>query len=54
MQEAFGVPLPESVQFERCEAVADAILPVYLYLRKLAANGEVLYSDDTRVRFSPA
>lgn len=50
MQEAFGVPLPESVQFERCEAVADTVLPVYLYLRKLAANGEVLYSDDTRVR----
>lgn len=44
------MPLPESVQFERCEAVADAALPVYLYLQKLAANGDVLYSDDTRVK----
>jgi hypothetical protein len=50
MQEAFGVPMPESVQFERCEAVADAALPVFLRLREMAANGEVVYSDDTRVR----
>lgn len=50
MQESCGVPLPESVQFERCEAVADAVLPVFLYLLKLAADGEVIHSDDTRVR----
>ena len=50
MQEMFGVPLPESVQFERCEAVADAALPVFLHLQRLAADGEVIYSDDTRVR----
>lgn len=50
LQESFGVPLPESIQFERCEAVADAALPVFLYLRRLAADGEVIYSDDTRVR----
>lgn len=50
MQEAFGVPLPESAQFERCEAVADAALPVFLRLRQMAANGEVVYSDDTRVK----
>jgi transposase len=50
LQESFGVPLPKSIQFERCEAVADAVLPVFLYLRRLAADGEVIYSDDTRVR----
>ena len=50
LQESYGVPLPESVQFERCEAVADAALPVFLYLRRLAANGEVIFSDDTRVK----
>jgi len=27
LQESFGVTLPESIQFERCEAVADAALP---------------------------
>src|SRR5262249_48357754 len=50
MQEAFGVPMPESVQFERCEAVADGALSVFLRLRQMAANGEVVYSDDTRVK----
>lgn len=50
LQDSYGVPLPESVQFERCEAVADAALPVFLYLRRLAANGEVIFSDDTRVK----
>lgn len=50
MQENFGVPMPESVQFERCEAVADAALPVFLQLRRMAADGEVIYSDDTRVK----
>jgi hypothetical protein len=33
LQENFGVLLPESIQFERCEAVADAALPVFLHLR---------------------
>jgi hypothetical protein len=37
-------------RFERCEAVADAALPVFRSLPRLAANGEVIYSDDTRVR----
>lgn len=50
LQESTGVPLPESVQFERCEAVADAALPVFLSMRRLAADGEVIYSDDTRVK----
>lgn len=50
LQDSYGVPLPESVQFERCEVVADAALPVFLYLRRLAADGQVIYSDDTRVK----
>jgi hypothetical protein len=33
MQETFGVPLPASIQFERCEAVADAALPVFLHFQ---------------------
>jgi hypothetical protein len=50
MQQAYGIPLPESVQWERCEAVADALLPVYLHLRTLAAQADVLVSDDTGVQ----
>jgi transposase len=49
-QEAFGVPLSPSVPWERAEAVANALLPVYLYLRTLAAQAGVLIGDDTRVQ----
>jgi hypothetical protein len=37
VQQAFGVPLPESVQWERVEAVANAVHPVFLHLQKLPA-----------------
>jgi transposase len=47
LQESCGVPLPESVAWERCEAVANAGLPVFLLLKRMAGDGEVIYSDDT-------
>jgi transposase len=50
MQQALGVPLSASVQWERAEAVADALLPVYLHLRTVAAQADVLVGDDTRVQ----
>jgi transposase len=50
MQQSCGVPLPESVQWERCEAVADALLPVYLRLRTQASQAEVLVGDDTGIQ----
>ncbi len=50
MQKVWGVPLPESVQFERCERVADAVLPVFLQMRAQAAQCQTLYADDTRVK----
>jgi transposase len=49
MQESYGVPLPESVQFERLERVADVVLAVYLYLYRMAAQGKLYYVDDTKV-----
>jgi transposase len=50
MQESCGVPVSESVMFERSEEVANQVLPVYLALEKEAANGEVIYTDDTPVK----
>lgn len=44
------MPLAESVQFERCETVADAALPVFLRMRELAADGDVMHTDDTPVK----
>lgn len=50
MQAGFGIPVPEAVQWERAEALAQVALPVYLELEREAARAEVLYQDDTGVR----
>ncbi len=34
-----GMPVSESVMAERCEAVADALFPIYQEMRRRAANG---------------
>lgn len=50
MQQSLGVPLAESVQWERCEIVADALLPIYRHFPREAAQADVLIGDDTRVQ----
>jgi hypothetical protein len=50
LQAMGGVPLSESTMWERCEATADAALKVYLHLRRLGANGELMHTDDTGVK----
>lgn len=50
LQEMCGMPLPPTVQWERCEVLADALLPVYLALEQTAAQAETLGADDTKVR----
>lgn len=50
LQAMAGVPLSASTMWERCEATADAALGVYLQLLRQAASGEVIHTDDTRVR----
>ncbi len=40
-------PLPAATQWELVEDVADAVLPLYLELRRLAAHAELLFIDDT-------
>jgi transposase len=50
LQAMCGVPLSESVMWERCEATADAALDIFLLLNRMAADGEVMQTDDTCVR----
>jgi hypothetical protein len=50
LQRMCGTPLAESVMWERCEALADAALPIYLRLVRLGANGELIHTDDTKAR----
>jgi len=45
-----GVPLPASTQFERVEAMANAVLPVFRHIETLAANRPLIQSDDTGAR----
>ena len=47
LQATLGVPLPSSTQWEIVESVADKIHPVYPALMRHAAQGEVVYNDDT-------
>jgi transposase len=50
LQAMGGAPLGEATMWERCEATADAAMGIFLRLRRLAAGGEVMHTDDTRVR----
>jgi hypothetical protein len=50
LQAMGGAPLVEATMWERCEATADAAMGIFLRLIRLAANGEVIHTDDTWVR----
>lgn len=47
LQESLGIPLPASTQWEIVEQVGQKIDPVYRQLVRRAAQGEILYNDDT-------
>lgn len=49
-QALLGVPVPDATQWDQIERVADCAHPVFRHLEKLAAQGEVIYQDDTPVR----
>ncbi len=50
LQANFGIPLPTSTQWDMMEQAAAAIEPAYEELIRQAAQGQVLYNDDTSVR----
>ena len=49
-QALVGVPVPDATQWDQVERVADCTYPVFEYLVNLAAQGELIYQDDTPVR----
>ncbi len=49
-QSMIGMPLPDSVQWELVEQLADGVYPIYKALIRLAAQGKLLHNDDTYVR----
>jgi transposase len=49
-QATVGVPVPDATQWDQVERVADSTYMVFEYLVNLAAQGELIYQDDTPVR----
>jgi transposase len=46
-QALVGVPVPDATQWEQAEFVGDCAHSVFKYLEKMAAQGEVIFQDDT-------
>ncbi len=49
-QALVGVPVADATQWDLVERVADCAYPVFEQLKYLAAQGEVIYHDDTSTR----
>ena len=46
-QALVGVPVPDATQWDQGELVGDCTHPIFKCLEKLAAQGEVIFQDDT-------
>jgi transposase len=46
-QALVGVPVPDATQWDQGEIVGDCTHPIFKWLEKLAAQGEVIFQDDT-------
>ncbi len=46
-QALVGVPVPDATQWDQAELVGDCGDPIFKYLERLAAQGEVIFQDDT-------
>ena len=49
-QAMLGVPVPDATQWDQIEKVGDCSYVVFEHLETLAAQGELIYQDDTSVR----
>jgi transposase len=49
-QAMLGAPVPDATQWDQIEKVGDCSYGVFEYLETLAAQGELIYQDDTSVR----
>jgi transposase len=50
LQESLGIPLPASTQWEIVEKAAAVVKPAFEELIRQAAQGEVVYNDDTTMK----
>lgn len=54
LQESLGIPLPASTQWDLVAVAADRITPVFQELMRYAAQGRLLYNDDTTMKLLTA
>ncbi len=50
LQNSLGIPLPASTQWKVAASAADLLTPAWTELIRQAAQGEVLYNDDTTMK----
>ena len=50
LQQLFGMPVSASTVFDQCESLADAIQPLFIYLRTIAGQARLYLMDDTTNR----
>ena len=50
LERSFGIPLPASTQWDVVERAAKLVGPAYKELMRQAAQGDVLYNDDTPMK----
>ena len=50
LQKSLGIPLPASNQWKVVKEISEKILPVYEELIRQAAQGDVIYNDDTSMK----
>jgi transposase len=50
LQESLGIPLPASTQWDVVHPAAKQMAPVYRELIRQAAQGDVVYNDDTTIK----
>lgn len=46
-QALVGVPVPDATQWDQVELVGDCAHPIFKYLERMAAQGEIIFQDDT-------
>ncbi|MGH8581727.1 MAG: IS66 family transposase [Gammaproteobacteria bacterium] len=46
-QALVGIPVPDATQWDQVEHVGDCVHPVFKYLERMAAQGDVIFQDDT-------
>jgi transposase len=50
LQESLGIPLSASTQWDKVEEAADRIYPVFEEIKRQAAQGDLVYNDDTTMK----